>query len=270
MYNSVDAVEQTIHNHLRQLMLASTKFTTVAELMLSVCSCPFRRYYDNYTRTYKISTIRDEMYVYSIADCLNELLCNNVANVRTLVPNSSWLILPSDYVSIKDDAPREPYDDSDYASDPLANVQVMEDITLTSDAKEDSSSGSAVEFASQPRQTNFDDSIEWIYVEDDEPDTPVYDDTFTTFGDDGYTESVAPYLTDWANEELTPIGDSSSSSCPEVNPVRQRHDENIDSRTLTRPPPLALNIPTERTSGCTITKVTGNDYDDLMNIVHLC
>lgn len=264
-YNSVDAVEQTIHNHLRQLMLASTKFATVTELMLSVCSCPFRRYYDNYSRSYKMSTIKDEMYVYSVADCLNELLCGNVGNVRTLVPASSWLILPSDYACIEDDAPREPYDDSDYTSDPFSNVQVMEDITLTSDANDSSSGSSSVTaFATSERIhiNGFDDSIEWVYVEDDEPidDVHVYDN-FTVFGeDDVYTESVAPYITDWANEQLTPIGDSSSSSDPPSRPTL----------TLSEHPSLTLNIPTERTSGCTITRLADNERDELMNMIHMC
>lgn len=266
-YNSaVDAVEQTIHNHLRQLMLASTKFATLTELMVSVCTCPYRRYYDRFTNSIKMSTIKDEMYVYSIADCLNELLCLNVGNIRTLVPPTSWLILPSDYANIEEGDLHEPYDDSDYTTDPTSNVQTMEDIILGADTTNESSSGSATAFATAEPQR-----VDWIYVEDDDPDvfddsidTHVYDNS-TTFNDcdQMYTESVAPYITDWADEQLIPVGNSSSDSYDNVevhhiNPLPQRHNENI-------PPPS-----TERTKGCDVVKLTGSDYSDVMNAIHMC
>ena len=124
-YSEQGALEATIQNALSHFTAMKHTFPTVVDLMLTLYSYPYRRYYDNISKQYHTATIQDVLNPPTLADYINEMMILDYNHIRSLVLSKELLILPSDYINRISpelfEAP-EPYDDIDVTSDSQYSV----------------------------------------------------------------------------------------------------------------------------------------------------
>lgn len=124
-YSEQGALEATIQNALSHFTTMKHTFPTVVDLMLTLYSYPYRRYYDNISKQYHTATIQDVLNPPVLADYINEMMVLDYNHIRSLVLSKEILILPSDYINRISpelfEAP-EPYDDIDVTSDSQYSV----------------------------------------------------------------------------------------------------------------------------------------------------
>lgn len=255
--NNVIDIKKSIRLHIAFLLNTKTVFNTNRELILSVCECPQRRYYDRISHEYKVVTIQDEIYACSVANYLNELLCTNFINIRSLLHTDSWILLPSDYVGIdEEEADYSWLDDVDVITDKSHCIRKMthsenDPMMYTFEQEEPPNTEENAEdnvYIYPEEQQTTEDNVDYVYF------CPTYQQN---------TENI-----DWKVEELQDIDDFSSSTEEFVEPQREPQREPVKTMPLPGLPPL--HIPTERTSGCAISRLTGKEYDELINMTCLC
>lgn len=257
-YDPISAIEKAICQALCTFSANHITFDTRADLLTSVCMQPYTRIYEPITQKYRVVLIRDEMYVYDVATILNEIFQRNIFNVRSLLTIPQWLILPSDYDGMEDRPLSEPIDDTDIFDDPTSAVREFAPITVDANAaSDDSSSGPTLTFAVV--QTVDDDEdiivedfdgnyIDWDVLSDVEPTPQRVEPTLT----DRPTHVDGPRTS--TRKPITPIhSESAPSTLPDDYLTIEQDDGYVHSTS----------------SGCTITKMTGQAYQDAMNFIRM-
>ena len=119
-YAEQGALEATIQNAITHFITMKHTFATAVDLMLTLYSYPYRRYYDNLSKQYVTATVQDIVPPSTLADYLNEMMVINYINIRSIVLSKNVVILPSDYIPKIHpslfEAP-DPFDDIDVISD---------------------------------------------------------------------------------------------------------------------------------------------------------